>query len=175
MSSVAMVNSPKDVNAVDTAALRFSLRRVASTVHVIAVKCDDGSFFATTATAVTSVCFEPPTVLVCINKTSAIRAPIEREGTFTINVLGADQADIAGFCAGGAPHHERETLFDRSGRFGDAAVLRNAQAALICRRASIAHHGTHSVIFGTVIEASYREETRPLLYLDGRYGAFYAG
>ena len=175
MSSVAMADLSKDVNALDIDALRFSLRRVASTVHVIAVKCDDGAFFATTATAVTSVCFEPPTILVCINKTSAIRAAIEREETFTINVLSADQMDVAGFCSGGAPHHERESLFDRSERFSAAAALRNAQATLICRRASIVRHGTHSVVFGTVIEASYRAETRPLLYLDGRYGAFHAG
>jgi flavin reductase len=163
------------MNQLDIDALRFSLRRVASTVHVIAVKCADGAFFATTATAVTPVCFDPPTVLVCINKSSAIGSAIEFEETFTINVLGAHQADVAGFCAGGAPHHERESLFDPSERFGKAAVLRDAQAALICRRTSIIPHGTHLVVFGEVIEASYRTEIQPLLYLDGRYGGFRAG
>ena len=62
-----------------------------------------------------------------------------------------------------------------SERFRKAAVLRNAQAALICHRECIIQHGTHSVVFGTVIEASYRPEIQPLLYLDGRYGGFHAG
>ena len=152
--------------------LRLALRRVASTVFVVAAKQGDGSFFATTATAVTSVCFDPPTVLVCLNRSSAIGAAIEQAPVFSLSVLNAGQAPESHACAGGSSHDERKALFaPYAGEF-DAAVLREAQAVLICRRSMALHCGTHTLVFGEVVDALHDAEVDPLIYLNGKYGSF---
>lgn len=151
--------------------LRLALRRVASTVYVVAVK-SEGAFFATTATAVTSVSFDPPTVLVCINRSSAIGAAIEKGEVFSLNILKADQANESQACAGGASHDERQALFSPcEGEYG-AAVLRDAQASLICRRSTTLHCGTHTIVFGEVVDAIHDADVNPLVYLNGKYGSF---
>jgi len=158
-----------DKNVIDE--LRLALRRVASTVYVVAVNEGD-DFFATTATAVTSVSFDPPTVLVCLNRSSAIGAAIERSDVFTLSVLKADQAAQSQACAGGSSHDERKEHFSSyEGEYG-ASVLRNAQASLICRRSSIVHCGTHTIVFGEVVDANHDPDVNPLIYLNGKYGAF---
>jgi len=152
--------------------LRRCLRRVASTVHVVAVKCGNGAFFATTATAVVSVSFDPPTILVCLNKASALAEAILDEDAFSISVLTASQQSIARACSGALSHAEREVLFDRWDRLPGAAIVRGAQASLICRRIDSPSRGTHLTVFGEVIDASFRTQVDPLLYLDGHYGSF---
>jgi flavin reductase (DIM6/NTAB) family NADH-FMN oxidoreductase RutF len=158
-------------NAIDS--LRLALRRVASTVYVVAVN-DGDAFFATTATAVTSVSFDPPTVLVCLNRASTIAAAIERSDVFSLNVLRADQARQSQTCAGGASHEERKELFASSGGDHDAALLRDAQASLICRKSMALQCGTHLIVLGEVVEAFHDADVNPLVYLDGKYGAFAA-
>lgn len=172
MANSALMATSQEPAVLNSEILRLSLRRVASTVNVIAVKCADGSFFATTATAVVAVCFTPPTALVCINRSSAIYEAIEREEIFSISVLGAAQEEIAGACAGGVPHHERESRFTQSDRVAGAATLAGTQATLVCRRSEVVVQGTHAVIFGTVIDASHQAAVDPLIYLDGGYGSF---
>jgi len=174
MINTVLKGDPKDSPVLDLERLRHSLRRVASTVHVIAVKCRNGDFFATTATAVVSVSFEPPTILVCLNKSGAIAQAILHEDLFSIAVLTASQQSLARACSGGLSHAEREVLFDPSDDFADAALLRGAAANLICRRIDSPSCGTHLTVFGEVIDASFRTQVDPLLYLDGRYGSFQA-
>lgn len=152
--------------------LRLALRRVASTVYVVATKNGDETFFATTATAVTSVCFDPPTVLVCLNRTSAIGAAIEQNEFFSLSVLKAGQESQSQACAGGASHEERKALFTPHEGEVDAAVLRDAQASLICRRSTTLHCGTHTIVFGEVVDAAYDADVNPLIYLNGKYSAF---
>jgi flavin reductase (DIM6/NTAB) family NADH-FMN oxidoreductase RutF len=156
-----------------TDSLRLALRRVASTVYVVAVKSEE-SFFAATATAVTSVSFNPPTVLVCLNRSSAIGAAIEQCDVFSLSVLKADQASQSQACAGGTSHDERKTHFTPYEGEYDALKLRDAQAALICRKTAAVHAGTHVIVLGEIVDALHDEDINPLVYLDGKYGAFSA-
>lgn len=153
--------------------LRNALRRVASTVFIVATKSGD-DFFATTATAVTSVSFNPPTVLVCLNLSSSIGAAIEKSDAFSLNVLKADQASQSQICAGGASHEERKALFDLHNAAHGAAILRDAQASLICRKTMGLQCGTHLIVLGEVVDVLHDEEVNPLVFLDGKYGGFAA-
>lgn len=154
-----------------TDSLRLALRRVASTVYVVAVKSEN-AFFAATATAVTSVSFNPPTVLVCLNCSSAIGAATEQSDVFSLSVLKADQASQSQACAGGTSHDERKSHFVPSGGEYDALVLRDAQASLICRKTTAFRCGTHVIVLGEVVDASHDADVNPLVYLDGKYGIF---
>ena len=156
----------------DIGFLREALRRVASTVHVVALKREDGCFFATTATAVVAVSFDPPTLLVCLNRSSMIAGAILQEDVFTISTLNAGQHDVAKACAGQVEHEKRETFFGRGSKVQNAPVLIGAQAHFVCRRVHAAIHGTHAIVLGETIDVSSRPAIEPLLYLNGTYGGF---
>jgi flavin reductase (DIM6/NTAB) family NADH-FMN oxidoreductase RutF len=158
---------------VDPVAARQALRTVASTVYVVATRDRDAGFFATTATAVSSVCLDPPTLAVCLNRNGAIAERL-REGTlFSVSALTRDQIGIARECAGGIPHHAREKHFEPAAATG-APVVAGAQAAFVCRCSDTIVRGTHLMVFGSIVDVVSRQSIEPLLYLDAQYGGFSA-
>ncbi len=167
-----MVSKPGD-SFVDRIAALQALRTIASTVYVVATKTPDAGFFATTATAVTAVCLDPPTLAIFLNRNGAITERIRSGVLFSVSALTQDQVAIARACAGGVPHPEREKHFEPAN--GTAVpVVTGAQAGFVCRCADTIIRGTHTVIFGSIIDVDKRELIAPLLYLDAQYGGFSA-
>jgi flavin reductase (DIM6/NTAB) family NADH-FMN oxidoreductase RutF len=150
-------------------AFKQAMRRVAATVNVISI-CVEGRPKGITATAVSVVSMDPPSLLVCVNQTASVHPSIENVDHFNVNVLHRDQAEVATIFADRKLEPER---FIR-GWDNDCVTppkLRGAQAVIRCRR--IDHHrfGTHSIFVGLVEEVATREEIDPLIYLDGRFGS----
>jgi flavin reductase (DIM6/NTAB) family NADH-FMN oxidoreductase RutF len=146
-----------------------AMRRVASTVNIISI-CVDGEPMGITATAMSSLSLDPPSLLVCINRAASLHASMEDVSHFGVNVLHRDQEHLAQMFADRSQHDLRFT----TGWEVDCAApprLIDAQASLICRR--IDHHrfGTHSIFIGVVEDVQVRESCDPLVYLDGRYGS----
>ena len=71
-----------------------AMRRVASTVNVISI-CVDGQPMGITATAVSVVSMDPPSLLVCVNQAASVHPSIENVEHFNVNVLHRDQAEVA--------------------------------------------------------------------------------
>ena len=65
-----------------------------------------------TATSVSPLSAEPPALLVCILRSSSSDAALARLDAFAVNVLTADQREIAGRFAGGADLKEEEGFED---------------------------------------------------------------
>ena len=146
---------------------RQAMRRVASTVNVISI-CVDGQAMGITATAVSPISMDPPSLLICINRAASVHASMEDVGRFAINVLHRDQEHIAQIFADRRFHAERfADGWERNG--ADPPRLTDAQATILCRR--IDHHqfGTHSIFIGLVEEEAVRDVVHPLVYLNGRY------
>jgi flavin reductase (DIM6/NTAB) family NADH-FMN oxidoreductase RutF len=151
-----------------SADFRQAMRRVASTVNVITI-CAGGRPMGITATAMSSLAMEPPSLLVCINRFAALHGSMETISHFRVNVLHREQEAIARMFADRA----QEAL-----RFADGwdmdcdhpPRLRDAQAALLCRRIDLHQYGTHSIFIGEVEEVDVRPEVDPLVYLNGSYG-----
>lgn len=170
-ASVAMLN-PADSQEDTRDLLRSALQKFPAAVTVIALRTADGGFLATTATAVTVLTLDPPTMLACLNRGTLIGQALEKVEAYSINVLRADQKSIAEACAGGVPHDHREFV----GRWSDTAsgvpVLEGAQASIVCGRSQFTAYGTHNLLFGTVESVVVGEALEPLLYLNRAYGAF---
>jgi flavin reductase len=149
-------------------AFRQAMRRVASTVNVITL-CVGGRPKGITATAMSSLSLDPPSLLVCINRAAAVHGSMEDVTHFRVNVLHRDQEGIARMFADPGQH---ATRFLEGWEMGCERPPRliEAQAAILCRR--IDHHrfGTHSIFIGVVEEAEFRPGVDPLIYVDGRYG-----
>lgn len=152
-----------------TEAFRQAMRRVASTVNVISI-CVDGQAMGITATAVSPISMDPPSLLVCINRAAAVHASMEDVDRFAVNVLHRDQEKVARIFADRRFHEER--FADGWQHDGlSPPCLSDAQATIRCRR--IDHHqfGTHSIFIGVVEAVTTRDGIAPLIYLDGRYNS----
>lgn len=146
---------------------RQAMRRVASTVNVITV-CVGGKPMGITATAMSSLSLDPPSLLICINRAAAMHSPLEDVSHFCVNVLHRRQEGIAHMFA---DRRQEELRFAEGWHLGCDAPprLADAQAAILCRR--IHHHpfGTHSIFIGQVEEVAVRADVDPLIYVDGTY------
>ena len=148
---------------------RLAMRRFPGTVTVVTTTLD-GADCGMTATAVTSLSMDPPSLLVCVNRGTGFHSAIEQCDRFCVNVLREGQEDIASIFGGGKPPHER---------FGDGvwahedgiAYLKDAQANIFCRRAGLFQYGTHTIVVGEATALLLHDELAPLIYVDGRYAA----
>ncbi|MCX5535573.1 flavin reductase [Streptomyces sp. NBC_00006] len=102
-----------------------------------------------TVSAACSVTDDPPTMLVCINRSSRSHDLFTENGRVCVNVLGPDHADVAKAFAGGVPAEERFAacgdVWDHT--LADVPVLKGSAASVVGRVAGTAEHGSHTVMF----------------------------
>ncbi|CAN7735803.1 flavin reductase family protein [Phyllobacterium sp. LjRoot231] len=147
---------------------RQSMRRLASTVSVISCQ-NEGVRYGITVTAVTSLCFEPLSVLTCINSTSSIIMPLLKEGRFCINLLQNSQSEISQRFSGKAKGEERFEFGDWHSAEDSIPYLAGAQANLFCDVDQVVHYSTHRIVIGRVKDAKFEQDVAPLIYQNGRY------
>lgn len=148
------------------------MRRLAASVCVLSLCDEQGQRYAMTATSVTSVSDAPPSLLICINKETAMAAVLQPGHTFCVNILSQDQEAISILCAGLSAETDRFSL----GKWHNDVVskqpyLEGAEASFFCRSDQIIDYGSHLIVIGQLqaVLASDNDEVRPLLYADGGY------
>ena len=149
---------------------RLAMRRVASTVAIVSAR-HDGECHGTTATSVTSLSMDPPSVLVCFNQASRLHGFLRSQEAFCVNVLHVSNIDVAKVFSGGAASAERFTVGAWRNDPNGMPYLSDAQANLFCRKEQEVDYGTHTIFIGRVIKAVTRDDISPLLYGDGHYRA----
>jgi flavin reductase (DIM6/NTAB) family NADH-FMN oxidoreductase RutF len=126
---------------------------------------------AATVCAITPVTLEPPSVLICINRTSDTETAIRASEHFAINVLTTGQQPVAEACARKGEDKLRDVLFEQGP--GGTPVLTGALAHLECSVIDAQVIGTHTVFIGTVDRAATGDGD-PLTVFRGRYGVLAA-
>jgi len=154
--------------------LKLSLRKFPAAVTVISLRQKNGEFCGITATAVTVMTLQPPTLISCINSESLFAGALAQASHFCINVLKQEQEAVSAACAGAIPQKDREAIGHWVSGVEGVPVLSDAQANFICRKQDINLHGTHLLVFGEVLEARAADVLAPLLYADQKYGTFSA-
>ena len=143
------------------------MRRLVSGVAVITT-CDSADPHGMTATSVSSLSFEPPSMLVCVNRSASMHDILEASGRFCINLLSRDQ-QVIGQRFASKP--------DGPSRFDDVAWtmvralprLSGVQASIFCSQAAFLRFGTHTIFVGAVDGVEVSDEVNPLTYVDGRF------
>ena len=149
---------------------RLAMRRVASTVAIVSAQ-RNGERHGTTATSVTSISMEPPSVLVCFNQASRLHDFLHNQDRFCVNVLHTSNIDIAKMFSSGASADERFASGDWHSDADGMPYLANAQANLFCQKEQEINYGSHTIFIGRVLRVQARDDVSPLIYRDGRYGA----
>jgi 4-nitrophenol 2-monooxygenase / 4-nitrocatechol 4-monooxygenase, reductase component len=154
------------VAACDSERYRHVIGHFATGVTVI-TSHHGGTDFGATASAVTSLSLEPPSLLVCLNRSTSTEAAIRESGSFVVNILGAEQGELARRFARKSPDKFAGLQVDRSAT-GDPA-LPGTLSRIDCRVRDVVAGGTHSVFVG---EVAFAEAVQgdPLAYYRGQFG-----
>src|SRR3954449_12387486 len=145
---------------------REVISHFASGVTVITA-LDEERAYGTTASAVASLSLEPPMLLVCMNKQSETGRAVAASQCFGVNILGADQVDLAErFAQKGGDKFAGVPVTE--GKWGEP-LFEEALATLECRVAEETTGGTHYVFLAEVESGAARGGT-PLAYFRGEFG-----
>lgn len=148
---------------------RAAMRSFTGIVTLVSARTADGEWRGMAATAVTSVSMEPPTCLVCINRSASLHPAVIATRLFCINALHQEHhAMMPGFTR----PERRDTRFQfgswREGRDG-IPFVEGAQSNIFCETSDCFSVGTHDVVIGRVVEVRLRLDLDPLLYGNGTY------
>jgi len=143
------------------------MRRFAATVTILSLRRGDKPY-GIAATAVSSLSTDPPSIIICVNRSASIHGHLLAERAFSANILHQDQFILAQTFSDSSKREERFS----SGEWqddGGLPYLADAQATLFCENVQQMSYGTHSIVVGLVNRVRLRQEIDPLLYVDGRF------
>jgi flavin reductase (DIM6/NTAB) family NADH-FMN oxidoreductase RutF len=147
-------------------AYRLAMRHVASTVYAVTTG-EIGQRHGILATAVSSLSFDPPSLLVCVNRSASLYEPLAVAEVFAVNVLGLGNRDVAEQFMLGRGEDRFEV--GRWEQHHNVPVLASAQSSFVCRRVHCHEFGTHSIFIGELLAAGHRADAAPLTYYDRHY------
>ena len=151
-------------------ALKTAMRGLAQSV-VVVTTASDGERHAMSATAVTPLSMDPPSMLFCINRTASAYPILLNGAGFCVNLLARRHENIARLCSGPL---KGEARFDNDHFAMDdhgVPFLIDAQASISCVQDGRVAYGSHDVFFGKVRTVRLADKIEPLIYVDGSYTA----
>lgn len=153
--------------SIEQRALRDCLGQFASGVTVVTTG-DADAVYGATVSSFTSVSLDPPLVLVSLDRRS--RTCDRLSGSpFGVNILGADQRDLAFLFAGRADAPAQDVVWD--GGSPSAPRLAGAVAHFTCAPWASYDGGDHVLYVGEVT-AFEAPGGRPLVFHAGELGEF---
>lgn len=116
--------------------------------------------------AFASISLEPPTVLVCVQRTSSTHDCLFRAGHLAINILSTDQLDVVTRFASKAAD-KFQGLDWRPGPFGSPFIARSSAQMEVQIRERL-QASTHTVFICRVVEAQVTDRS-PMVYSAGQF------
>lgn len=160
-----------DQSDVDAALLKQAMRRLVGGVVVVTAGSGEERV-GLTATSVTSLSVEPPTMLVCVNRASATLPVVSKRRHFCVSILGAEDRLVAerfagiGRLSGPARYFGLDWTLMSSGASG----LTRAQAIIDCELEEVIERHSHAILLGAVREIRLnRAESGALVYGEGGF------
>jgi flavin reductase (DIM6/NTAB) family NADH-FMN oxidoreductase RutF len=147
---------------------RSAMRRLSSGVAVVCC-ADARGPVGLTATSVTSLSMDPPSLLVCINRTASLRTSLAINKPFSINLLGRQHAQISNAFGGAAQGEEKFRFGDWEIGMSGVPILRDAIARIESVVDLEIEYGSHTIFVGRVTQCISATSGDPLIYTDGRY------
>jgi flavin reductase (DIM6/NTAB) family NADH-FMN oxidoreductase RutF len=168
-SAVRTIKNDRDVSSAD---FRGAMRQLTGGVSVITVgRAQD--ITGMTVTSVASLSVDPPTLIVSINRESSSWPLLGRYGCFGVNILTADQVDVAERFAGkgGLKGADRFAGAPWTTRVSGVPLLAGALAAIDCEVEEIVERHSHAIVIGRVLDLQLSPRTAALAYWQGQYVA----
>ena len=162
--------SDRRLRHADSAAFRHAMRALSSGVAIIA--CEEGEGRAgCTATSLASLSLAPPTLIVCLARSSATLVGLRQAGAFSINLLAARHQALAHRFSGHSGVHGARR-FDTAQWVTlstGAPVLTDAIAAFDCLVEEVIERHSHAIVLGAVVSLKEGLDEAVLARRRGEY------
>ena len=141
----------------------------ATGVTVITTNDDEGQPHSMTANSFTSVCLDPPVVLVCVAHGTNTYGYLERTGRFGVNILCQEQQELGALFA--KKPEDREDGLDYKYTVGesDIPILDGSMVFFGCEVMGSHVYGDHTIYMGIVKEMRRNESEEPLMFFRSRW------
>ncbi len=155
---------------VDEAEFKSAMRNVAGSVSIVATG-QGVERRGLTVTACCSLSIDPPSILVCVNRSAEAHDFILKNGAFSWNVLSAQQVALAERFAAkdGSKGEIRFLTHDWRELITGAPILEQALSCFDCRVVDTYETSTHTVFIGAVVAETHQRSGEALVYVQGRF------
>lgn len=150
--------------------LRECMSRFASGVTVITTFDEYGELHGMSANSFTSVCLDPPLVLICVGHGTRTYQYVEEQGCFGVNILSAEQEDVGKYFARPPEDRKGDVSYEWSPSGGcRLPALSGAMAFFGCEVESAHIHGDHTIYVASVKEVYRSDADDPLLFFQRKW------
>jgi flavin reductase (DIM6/NTAB) family NADH-FMN oxidoreductase RutF len=144
---------------------------VAATVNVVTTDGPAGRA-GLTVSAMCSVSADPPSLLVCVNHSSASCDRIEKNKAFCVNVLKDSQIHVSDAFSGRCKnlYDDKFACAEWNTVSTGAPALEDALVVFDCRMTTSFRSGTHVIYIGEIEGIRKETGSNPLIYANRAYG-----
>lgn len=148
---------------------RDALGMFATGVTIVTARTTEGVFVGLTANSFNSVSLTPPLVLWSLARSAGSMAAFSAGSHYAINILSADQQDLAKQFAMRDNDRFAGVQFELGA--GGAPLIAGAAATFECFNRSRYEEGDHVIFVGEVERCMHRAGASPLLFHGGKFYA----
>ncbi|NNH01707.1 flavin reductase [Acinetobacter sp. ANC 5414] len=154
---------------VEATDFKNAMSLLTSAVNVVTTTGESGRH-GFTASAVCSVTDTPPTLLVCMNKSSRSHANFVENKVLCVNVLSAEQEHLSNvFASSKFSSEERFEQGKWSALETESPVLQDALVSFDCEIGQIQEVGTHTIFICPIVAIKKNQEDQALVYFNRAY------
>ncbi len=148
---------------------RTAMSKFATGVTVVTSIDEQGTPHSMTANSFTSVCLDPPTILVCVAHGTNTYGFVERTGRFGVNILNENQENLGIYFAKRPEDRTGEGEYEFTMEDGDVPFLNGSMVSFACEVVGSHVYGDHTVYMGEVKAVRQEEDGEPLMFFKSRW------
>jgi flavin reductase (DIM6/NTAB) family NADH-FMN oxidoreductase RutF len=126
-----------------------------------------------TANSFTSVCLEPPLVLISVAHDTNTCGFLEKAGCFGVNILSEEQENVGSYFARRPEDRRLDVKFSMIMAELGVPFLSDSLASLACQVINSHVYGDHTIYLGEVKEIAQKHAGAPLVFFRSRW--YYPG
>ena len=148
---------------------RTAMGEFATGVTVITTHDDEGKPHSMTANSFTSVCLDPPVVLVCVAHGTHTYNYLERTGRFGVNILSQEQQELGALFAKKPEDRDDSVNYNYTEGEAGVPILDGSMVFFGCEVMGSHVYGDHTIYMGEVKEMLRNEPGEPLMFFRSRW------
>ena len=145
------------------------MSKFATGVTVVTSLDERGEPHSMTANSFTSVCLEPPVLLVCVAHGTHTYGYVERTGRFGINILREEQEELGAYFAKRPEDRTGDIAYTYTMTDEGVPRLEDSMVFFGCKVIGSHVYGDHTVYLGEVSEVRQNESGEPLMFFRSRW------
>ncbi|MEC9308524.1 MAG: flavin reductase family protein [Chloroflexota bacterium] len=148
---------------------RSAMSRFATGVTVISSVDDNGEPHSMTANSFTSVCLDPPTVLVCVAHGTNTYGFVSSNGRFGVNILLEEQEPLGAYFAKRPEDRVGDLEYSYNIDDSGVPVLQDSMVSFSCNVSGTHVYGDHTIYVGEVVNLHLGDSGEPLMFFQSRW------